>query len=175
MDEITFRTPKIDEAAAYRELRLEALKEFPANFSSSYEENKAKDMAYWEGFLRLAQNKNKEIMIMAYVNGEMVGMGTIFWDDKAKICHIGNMVAIYVKKTFQGKGIGYELASRLISEAKTIRHLKKIKLEVNKENVPAFELYKKLGFDVIGTAKQEIFSEGKYYDNILMELLFTNR
>lgn len=169
MSEITFRTPKIEETAAYRELRLEALKEFPTAFSSSFEDQVDKDLAYWQKYIELAENKNTEIMIMAYDGNKMVGMGVIFWDDKIKVRHIAHMAAIYVSKNYQGKGLGYKLTKLLIDEAKEVKQLKKLKLEVESTNKPAYELYKKLGFKEIGIAKNEIFHNGKYYDNILME------
>jgi ribosomal protein S18 acetylase RimI-like enzyme len=171
MSEITFRTPIIDEAAAYRNLRLNALQEFPTAFSSSFEDQVNRDLAYWQKYIELAQDKNTEIMIMAYDGDKMIGMGVIFWDDKPKIKQVAHMAAIYVDKNYQGKGIGYRLVKTLIEEAKKVKQLRKLKLEVESTNKPAYELYKKLGFEEIGLSKGEIFHDGKYYDNILMELL----
>lgn len=64
---------------------------------------------------------------------------------------------IVVKKSCRGKGIGGELLESLI-ELCSDMSIKSFTLEVNTENIPAINLYKKFGFKNVGTRK-------KYYNN----------
>ena len=49
-------------------------------------------------------------------------------------------------------------------------NLRKIKLEVLKENDKAIKIYENLGFKEEGTLKEHIYQDGKYKDLILMSL-----
>lgn len=64
---------------------------------------------------------------------------------------------IVVKKSCRGKGIGGELLESLI-ELCSDMSMKTFTLEVNTENIPAINLYKKFGFKNVGTRT-------KYYNN----------
>ncbi len=52
-----------------------------------------------------------------------------------------------------------------------ILDLRKIKLEVFKENKSAIKCYQKVGFRKVGVLKEETFHLGKYKDLVIMELL----
>lgn len=67
--------------------------------------------------------------------------------------HITNIVT---KKDMRNLGIGSKLLENLIEKAKENCSL--ITLEVNEKNASAIALYKKYGFETLGTRK-------KYYDN----------
>ncbi len=53
----------------------------------------------------------------------------------------------------------------------TEMNLNKVGLEVFSFNKAAIKCYKKLGFIVEGTLRQELFRAGKYHDVIIMGLL----
>jgi len=44
-----------------------------------------------------------------------------------------------------------------------------IQLTVNPEQEYAVRLYKKLGFNEVGTAKNQYYLDDRYYDEVLME------
>jgi hypothetical protein len=46
--------------------------------------------------------------------------------------------------------------------------IKKIKLSVNKDQIPAVNLYKKFGFEVVDTENAQL-GDGNFYDEYLME------
>ena len=52
-------------------------------------------------------------------------------------------------------------------------NIRKIKLNVFSFNIRAQKCYEKCGFKAEGILKDEIFKEGKYYDEIIMSL-FSN-
>jgi [ribosomal protein S18]-alanine N-acetyltransferase len=64
---------------------------------------------------------------------------------------------IVVKKSCRGKGIGGELLESIIELCSDMK-MKSLTLEVDTQNLPAINLYKKFGFKNLGTRK-------KYYNN----------
>ena len=75
---------------------------------------------------------------------------------------------------YRGRGIGKTALKWLIDYAFKKIKLHKINLGVIKENIPAVKLYKSLGFKIEGEMKDEVCSNGKYYDSLSMAILITN-
>ena len=79
------------------------------------------------------------------------------------------LMNIVIKKESRNCGTGYKLLQAIIQKAQQLK-LKTIFLEVNEQNAPAINLYKKLNFKQIGIRKN-------YYGNnngILMSLILEN-
>lgn len=156
----------LDDWQKYRGLRLEALKEEPAAFLSSYEEKVKSPEENWRKKLG-----ETDVMLFAELNGKLVGMVAAFREKDQKIRHITRITSVYVNKNYRGKGIGRLLLDKVLEEIKKNLEVKKIKIEVSESQVAAYQLYKKLGFREIGRTQKEIIVDGKYYDEILMEML----
>ena len=91
--------------------------------------------------------------IIATINDIIVGYaGMEMLVDHADI------TAIAVSKEYQKKGIATQLLNNLSKKCQQL-HIDKIFLEVRTSNIPAINLYEKLGFKKISTRKN-------YYDNI---------
>ena len=79
-------------------------------------------------------------------------------------CAVG--IALYQK--FCGMGIGTALLSEILAAAKAAGY-ERAELEAVSTNAPAIGLYKKLGFEVIGTMPQALrYQDGTYADFLLM-------
>lgn len=70
-----------------------------------------------------------------------------------------------------GKGIGKQVTSMMINFAFIELSLNRVSLSLLNENIPALNLYKKIGFKQEGYLKQSVWKNGRYYDNILMSIL----
>ena len=46
----------------------------------------------------------------------------------------------------------------------------KITLSCFSTNIHALELYKKIGFEVVGTKKKQFYMNSQYYDEVVMEM-----
>lgn len=68
---------------------------------------------------------------------------------------------------YRGKGFGKAALLWIVDFAFKRLKLHKINLGVVKENVPAVNLYKKIGFQVEGVKKDEMFFDNKYHDLFL--------
>ncbi|MFX1260155.1 MAG: GNAT family N-acetyltransferase, partial [Promethearchaeota archaeon] len=88
------------------------------------------------------------------------------WDAAA---HVG-ILGIIVKKKYRDMGIGRELIKIAIKESKKLNNKEKIILSCFSTNERAIYLYKKLGFKIVGTRKNQFYMDSTYYDEILMEL-----
>ena len=108
------------------------------------------------------QNPNSKYFV-AIANNEIIGLAGI-WKAIDDI-HITNII---VRKDLRKNGIGSKLLEKLIEESQN-EHASSLTLEVNQNNIPAISLYKKYGFNILGTRK-------KYYNNtddaIIMTLYF---
>lgn len=103
---------------------------------------------------------NNSYYFKAIQNDEILGFAGIWvCIDEA---HITNIVT---KKNYRNTGIGTLLLENLIKFSNSLS-LKSITLEVNESNFPAINLYKKLGFEILGVRK-------KYYNNTKNALIMT--
>ncbi|WP_461813075.1 GNAT family N-acetyltransferase [Faecalimonas sp.] len=109
-------------------------------------------------------------MLLAVVDGKIVGIGTINSSHKIKSRHCGEL-GIVVARAYQGKGIGTSIINQLIDWAKQNGTTTRIQLDTRKDNELAVKLYKKLGFELEGCLKNSTLLDGKYYDLYVMGMM----
>ena len=92
---------------------------------------------------------NKELcrLFVSREDGQIIAFGSIWI--MFENCDIVN---IAVKPSYQRKGYGQQMLSRLIYEAKNVG-CEFVHLEVRHNNEPALSLYKKNGFEIVRTRK----------------------
>ena len=100
--------------------------------------------------------------IVAKCKNEIVGFAGI-----SLIVDEANIMNIVIKKEKRKKGIGSLLLEKLISISKELKAIS-ITLEVNCNNLPAINLYKKFDFQEVGLRK-------KYYNNTDDALIMTRK
>ena len=98
--------------------------------------------------------------IVAKIGDEIVGFAGI-WKSVDDV-HITNIVT---KKNKRNLGIASQLLEKLIEISKT-KKVGSITLEVNENNIPAINLYKKYNFQILGKRK-------KYYNNADNAIIMT--
>ena len=75
-----------------------------------------------------------------------------------------NIEMLFIHNNFRGSGVGKQLLQYAINE------LNIYKVEVNKQNIQAFEFYQYFGFKEVGYS--EVDSQGKNYPIISLELIY---
>lgn len=100
--------------------------------------------------------------IVAKCKNEIVGFAGI-----SLIVDEANIMNIVIKKEKRKQGIGSLLLEKLISISKELKAIS-ITLEVNCNNLPAINLYKKFDFQEVGLRK-------KYYNNTDDALIMTRK
>lgn len=148
----------------YRDIRLEALKDEPDAFGSSYDEYKDKSDSYWKDKMSLSSEKNGKSFLCAVLDdNNFVSIGGAYQDENNE----WNVIAIYTKKEFRGSGAGALLFNKILEESKN-RGIKKVFLRVNTKREPAISLYKKFGFKIIKSISGQILGDGKIHDEYEM-------
>ena len=109
-------------------------------------------------------NKKTNLAFGAFYNETLVSfiLGDLFNIEKISEYEI---LLLYVCKDFRKKGLGTKLLNK-IEENNT--HLKKIYLEVSKNNVEGISFYTKMKFMGIQTRKNYFFIKNKHIDALTM-------
>ena len=154
------------DAAAFRELRLRALKEHADAFTSSYEEEVRKPLAATEERLGAGDNT----FWGAFVDGQLQGMVGLSREPRAKNRHKGDVVAMYVAPESGRRGLAKALLQAVIGHARNVIGLEQLVLSVTRSNEAARQLYRAAGFTTFGVEPRAIKVAGAYFDKERMIL-----
>ena len=120
--------------------------------------------------IRHAQYGPKSLMLGAFADGKLVGMGSIMPPsgvDRAR--HRANL-GVLVLKSHWGMGVGTAILRTLIDQAKTTA-LEQLELEVVSTNERAIRLYERFGFEEFARHPRKLkYRDGSYADMVLMML-----
>jgi RimJ/RimL family protein N-acetyltransferase len=156
------------DAKSYWNLRLEALKEYPEAFLTSYEEVIKVENPIEETAERL--NAEGSFTFGAFENHELIGIVTLVQEKALNIQHRANIFAMYVTSNKQGQGVAKALLTEAINKAKSIDSIEKINLSVEANNEAAKKLYTQVGFKVYGVEEKALKMNGTYFDDEHMVL-----
>jgi RimJ/RimL family protein N-acetyltransferase len=145
--EITYRKLGINDAKAYRRIRLESLKAHPESFGATYEEqSKQLQLMFEEALERPVDDR---FVIGAFDQDELVGIfGFVPFvlESFQEIEHAGTLIQMYVKSTHRGMKGGLNLTTAVIKEAFKIPGIEQLILGVRKNNLSAIRVYEQAGF-----------------------------
>lgn len=105
-----------------------------------------KESAYLESIL----NSDKQLYLVAVDHGEIVGTTVFSSFTKARLSHRAE-ISISVRKALWENHIGTRFMEQIIDFAKNTAKTEIISLEVRSDNERAIALYKKFGFEKVGT------------------------
>jgi ribosomal protein S18 acetylase RimI-like enzyme len=156
------------DAAAYWELRLEALKLSPEAFSSSYEEAIQRK----EPLKQVAERLQEEgsYTFGMFDQGELIGNVSLVLEKGLKMQHRGNIYAMYVSSKKRKTGVGKALMKAAIEHAKSMPLIEKLNLTVAADNEKAKNLYTSLGFKTFGYEEKALKVDNAYLDEEHMVL-----
>jgi RimJ/RimL family protein N-acetyltransferase len=163
---VTFRRLTPADAAIYQVLRLEGLRLASQAFLSTVEEESALTLDAYRTRLSTADNAT----IGAFIDGQLVGIGTILRETRTRNRHRGDIVGMYVTPSARGSGVASGIMERLIAHARGLG-LRSICLELAAGNGPAHGLYERWGFREYGQVPRAQLHDGEYIDTKLMCLL----
>ena len=104
------------------------------------------ERAYLESIL----HSDRQLYLVAVNDGEIVGTAVFTSFAKPRLAHRGE-IGLSVKKTMWGNHIGTRFMEEIITFAKNTAKTEIISLEVRSDNKRAIALYKKFGFETVGT------------------------
>ena len=157
----TIRRLGLEDVAAYRAIRHEALANHPEAFVSTAEAFAQKSDA------EIRQTLEALTVFGAVLpDGSLGGINAFMRHEGAKERHRGWMIQVYVRPEHRGSGMAAALVEHLIDHAR--RHVLQIHLGVWSENLPAIKLYQRLGFELYATEPRYLFVNGRFIDEHLM-------
>ena len=151
-----------EDAAAYREIRLEALADSPHNFSSTLESEQDQPLD------RFAARLADDLVLGAFSGPRLIGVAGFYVQPRPKHRHKGMLWGMYVRPDHRSAGIGRKLVEAIIAHAR--RHVELLQLFVIADNLPARRLYASLGFVEYGIERNATKYQGQYHDDVLMAL-----
>lgn len=120
-------------------------------------------------FIRKFAGNPGSIMIVAFDEGELIGTGAVsVVSGKPRFAH-RREIAISVRKDYWGKGIGTGIMNVLMDFAKK-SGAEVLELQVRSDNEAAISLYKKFGFEKIGTNEKFFKINGEFFAADYMNL-----
>jgi len=159
---ISLRRLGPEDAALYRDLRLEALADSPDAFASTLETEQRRPLDWFAG--RLA-----DAFIMGAFAGERLsGVAGFYVQPGPKHAHKGMLWGMYVRPEYRAAGVGRRLVEAIIGHAS--ERVELLQLFVVSDNLAARRLYEKLGFVEYGVERHATKYRGQYHDDVLMAL-----
>ncbi|CAN5575345.1 GNAT family N-acetyltransferase [soil metagenome] len=156
----------MDDAEAFRDIRIRGLNSDPYAFSSSPEDDSTRDIDVLRE--RFGNFSNSNFILGCFEGDKIIGVVGFARESYLKRNHIGFIWGMYVDMSFRGKKFGSELFRKCIEEASKCDGLEIIELGVAESNISAVSLYKNNGFVEYGKEIDAIKYNGKYYDEYLM-------
>ena len=153
------------DAAAYRQVRLDALAEMPPAFGSRPEDEP--DLV--QTAARLAASDDR-CFFGAFQGEQLVGIVRLSRYEAANEKHRAYLGGLFVLPAFRRDGCGRDLVRAALNRAAGLPGVRRVNLSVVAQQEAAIRLYQSFGFRVYGT-EPEAFSKGdRFYDEHLMTL-----
>ncbi len=157
-----------EDASAFQALRLDALRECPTAFSSSYEEEC--DLALSRVAERLTPTPERAVF-GAFENGALVGTTGLQRECARKLAHKAFVWGVYVAPPFRKRGVARLLLREALAHAALMPGLRQVNLGANSANPASIALYRSAGFEPFGVEKGFLLVDGVLYDEIHMALV----
>ena len=153
------------DAALYREIRLEALQLASEAFGSSFAHEGAQPLGYFEEALTRAN------VFGAFLETDIVGVAGFRIQAGLKQAHKGLLWGMYVRPVARGTGTGKSLVKAVLDHAR--ERVELVQLSVVGDNEAAQRLYRSCGFVAYGHEVHALKQGGRYYDELLMAVALT--
>jgi ribosomal protein S18 acetylase RimI-like enzyme len=139
---ITIRRLTPGDTAIYRECRLDALRDTPTAFASSYEEEAVRPLEAFQDRL----SGTSSATFGAFDGERLIGLTGIFRDERQYRRHKMTIVSVFVRPEYRGKKVGAALIEAAIAYARNANGVESVQLSVESTNAPAKALYASFGF-----------------------------
>jgi CubicO group peptidase (beta-lactamase class C family) len=163
--DIRIRRLMPDDAALYRDIRLEGLRLDPDAFGSTFEREIDQPLEWFTD--RLATSD-----VLGAFDGDMlVGVAAFAAHQGPKTSHKGFLWGMYVRPDWRRRGIGRQLVQAVIDVAR--KRVDVLQISSIGDNDASRRLYASMGFVEYAVEKKAYKVNGRYYDEIHMAMDLT--
>ena len=156
----TIRRLKIGEADLYRRLRLEALKDAPGAFSSTYESALQRDEQSWAQQADSSAHGSGRATFVV-IGERPIGLASIYRDTESP--STGELLQMWIALSHRGSCIAAELLDQLFEWARD-HSFAKIRAQVTQGNERALRFYGKYGFRVVPSSDGTVLTKQVEHD-----------
>jgi RimJ/RimL family protein N-acetyltransferase len=160
MTDFTIRPLTADDAALFRDIRLEGLRLSPAEFRYTLAEEQVHELDWFRARLVDAT------VFGAFRDGELVGVAGFAAQAAQQVAHKGLLWGMYVRETARGLGVGRALVQRVLDHAQGRVDL--VQLTVVEDNRAAQRLYAAQGFVQYAVEPDALKRDGRLFNEVLM-------
>ena len=157
---LQIRRLETSDSALYRDIRLEALKQNPEAFGSTFERENNQPLSWFEAAV------GRTDIFGAFLEGTLAGIAGYVAQESSKHAHKAVLWGMYVRPAARNSGLGKRLVAAVLVHARG--RVEMVQLTVVSENEAARRLYSALGFVEYGFEKRALKQDGRYYDEVLM-------
>jgi len=157
-----------EDVTAYREMRLEGLRNHPEAFGAAWEDEVDKPDSWWT-----ARLESNAVFGGWIETSSLLGVAGFYVPGTAKQRHKGVLWGMYVRPDARGTGLAAALLQRVIAQARPL--VEEIRLTVMASNAAAHRLYSAAGFERYGLERRALKVGDDYYDDVLMSLTLQRR
>ena len=158
------------DAAAYRALRVRALRDHPEAFGRTPDEIESAE-ALAERFARASAEL--DFVLGAFGGDVLVGMIGCHREPLVKHRHTAHIWGVYVASERRGTGLGRQLLDACLARAREWPDLDSVWLDVTTTNREARALYVSRGFKSVAIKPRTLKLGERYHDEELMALSLT--
>lgn len=159
------------DVAAYRSLRMVALRESPTAFGATPQSEQALTDEQVLRRLESPMPKDHSGIWGAWnLHQVLVGSVGLLHLPQDKLGHKATLFAVYVAPCARGQRLARQMLETVITHARVMTDLRQLQLGVTAGNTTALRLYRSLGFVEYGKEPAALYAEGAYHDEILMQL-----
>ncbi len=152
------------DAVAYHALRLTMLREYPEAFTSSFEEDSAKPVAWAERRIGPNADAPHDFILGAFsAAGQLIGTVGLSVEARAKQRHKALIFGMYVAPEAASAGVGRALLNACLERAQAIPGLAQVNLTVTATSERARRFYEAAGFRAFGVEEHAIKVGGTSY------------
>lgn len=156
----TIRPLRGDEAALYRDVRLEGLRLHPCSFGAAFEQESLEPLPFFAARVAGAG------VFGGFRDGELLGVAGFMREAGLKRAHKAHLWGMYVRPVARGTGLARMIVEAVLDHARGRVEL--VQLSVTEGNVVARRLYESLGFVPYGIEARALKVDGRNFDEIHM-------
>jgi len=142
----TCRRALNEDATLFREIRLQALKDSPEAFGSTYEQALERDTDSWQDQIQSTVSSINRNTQFCFKDDECIGIAALYREDRADT---GDIIMMWVSPQARGTDAAALLIKNLISWASEVG-MSEVLLNVTDTNMRAIQFYMNCGFASTG-------------------------